>query len=36
MLGFGQFRSREFLGLSLVRKRFGRPSALSIPPWQFK
>jgi len=24
-LGFGQLRSREFLGLSLVRKRFGRP-----------
>ena len=25
-----QFRSREFLGLELVRKRFGRPYALSL------
>jgi hypothetical protein len=31
-----QFRSCEFLGLSLVRKRFGRPYALSLSPWQFK
>src|SRR5258707_15450423 len=31
-----QFRSREFLGLSLVRKRFGRPYALSLSPWQIK
>src|ERR1700682_1543319 len=31
-----QFRSREFLGLSLIRKCFGRPYALSLSPWQFK
>ena len=30
-----QFRSREFLGLSLVRKSFGRPYAPSFSPWQF-
>jgi hypothetical protein len=35
MLGFGQFRFRKFLGLDLIAKCFGRPSVLSIPPWQF-
>jgi hypothetical protein len=34
--GFGQLRSRELLGLSLVRKRFGRPCVLSLPPSPFK
>ena len=31
-----QFRSREFLGLSLVRKCFGRPCVRSLSPWLFK
>src|SRR3982074_3067062 len=30
-----QFRSRKFLGLELAAKCFGRPRALSLPPWQF-
>jgi hypothetical protein len=31
-----QFISREFLGLSLVRKCFGRPCERSPSLWQFK
>jgi hypothetical protein len=34
--GADKFRSREFLGLSLVRKCFGRPCERSLSPWQFK
>jgi hypothetical protein len=33
---FDQFRFREFLGLQLVRKCFGRPCARSLSPRQFK
>jgi hypothetical protein len=36
ILGFGRFSSREFLGLSLVRKRFGRPCVRSFSRSQFK
>jgi hypothetical protein len=36
ILGFGRFSSREFLGLSLVRKCFGRPCVRSLSRSQFK
>ena len=36
ILVFGRFRSREFLGLSLVRKCFGRPCMRSLSRSQFK
>src|SRR5260221_8469230 len=36
ILGFGRFSSREFLGLSLVRKCFRRPCVRSLSRSQFK
>src|SRR5258705_949408 len=36
ILSFGQFSSREFLGLSLVRKCFGRPCVRSLSRSQVK
>ena len=36
IFGFGQLRSRKFLGLSLVAKSFGRPWVPSLRPWQTK